>query len=262
MQLQLCVCRHSASFPFFQQGHSRKTVTLLLLFFYIHFPTSPCNTCCPPAIFSILKSDISFSQFAFIPSLLSFPPSLSLPLPSPSAILQLSFSLHLSLLIQSLLYSPVSQRWIILNAPSTFAASQTGWQEIWRLRSKPASELSEYDTDRDGTESWKHVTVLLLSQVLNKWTEEVLHFLKVQTPLYTNSVFSTHWFGLFWNQSWHSSLWNSLKKIALFSENKNLIIFLIYSGFLCLASKEEVSGFMLETQSSSAQRNIHSLLMG
>lgn len=31
--------------------------------------------------------------------------------------------------------------------------------------------------------------VLLLSQILNKWTEEVLYFLKVQTSLYTNSVF-------------------------------------------------------------------------
>lgn len=52
------------------------------------------------------------------------------------------------------------------------------------------------------------------------------------------------------------------KKVALFSENKNLTIFLIYSAFLCLASKGEVSGFILETQSSSAQRNMHSFLMG
>lgn len=51
------------------------------------------------------------------------------------------------------------------------------------------------------------------------------------------------------------------KKVSLYSENKKLIIFLIYSGFLCLAIKGEVSGFILETQSSSAQKNIHSLLM-
>lgn len=38
------------------------------------------------------------------------------------------------------------------------------------------------------------------------------------------------------------------KKVSLYSENKKLIIFLIYSGFLCLASKGEVSGFILETQ--------------
>lgn len=54
-------------------------------------------------------------------------------------------------------------------------------------------------------ESGKRVTVLLLSQILNKQTEgtrslEVLHLLKVQTPLYTASVFSTHRIDLFWNQ--------------------------------------------------------------
>lgn len=64
--------------------------------------------------------------FAFIPSLLAFSSCLSFPLLCPSAILLFSFSLHLSLLIQSLLYSPVTQRGIILNAPSSFAAFQTG----------------------------------------------------------------------------------------------------------------------------------------
>lgn len=43
---------------------------------------SPCNICCPPAIFSILKSDIPFSHFAFIPSLLSSSSCLFLPSPS------------------------------------------------------------------------------------------------------------------------------------------------------------------------------------
>lgn len=86
---------------------------------------------------------LSFSPCCLILSLLS---------PPLSAILLFSFSLHLSLLIRSLLYSPVIQRWIILKAPSTFAAFQTGWQEIRRLRSKPASELSEYDADRDRAE--------------------------------------------------------------------------------------------------------------
>lgn len=104
---------------------SGKLQHFLLLSFNIHLPTSP------PVTFAVLLLYFLFSNLTYplsfcFYSLLAFFVALSIPsLPSPSAILQLSFSLHLSPLIQSLLYSPVSQRWIILNAPSTFAAFQT-----------------------------------------------------------------------------------------------------------------------------------------
>lgn len=56
------------------------------------------------------------------------------------------------------------------------------------------------------------------------------------------------------------------RKVALVpekSKNKNKNnIFYIYSDFPCLAKEKEVSGFILEEESNSAQRNIHRSLNG